>query len=219
MELLLIRHGLPLRIDGADASGPADPGLSPDGWSQAEALAQWLRLPAGAGMLTGREPRLVDAVYASSMQRARETARPLADALDLEVEVRDELCEFDRGANSYIPLEELHADDPRLAQLLIDWDWTSSEIQEELTAFTSGVISTLDTIAADHPSQRVAVACHGGVINAYLGEVLGMGPSLFFRPDYTSVSRVEVSQGGQRTLVSVNETPHLLEIPRSVPRM
>ena len=30
-------------------------------------------------------------------------------------------------------------------------------------------------IAASHPGQRVVVACHGGVINAYVGEVLGLG--------------------------------------------
>src|SRR4051794_1466171 len=40
VDLLLIRHGLPERIEGAD--GPADPVLTTEGRRQAERLADWL---------------------------------------------------------------------------------------------------------------------------------------------------------------------------------
>ena len=67
MELLLIRHGLPVRID--DAEGPADPPLSrTEVGTRPSALAGWLA-PLG-----------IDALYVSPMRRARETAAPLADA-------------------------------------------------------------------------------------------------------------------------------------------
>ncbi len=65
MDLLLIRHALPVRIEGGD--GPADPELSDDGWRQAGALAAWL---ADDG---------IDAMVASPLRRAQETAAPLAE--------------------------------------------------------------------------------------------------------------------------------------------
>jgi len=91
VELILVRHGLPVRIE--DADGPADPPLSDEGRAQAVRLADWL----------GREP--IDAVYVSPMRRAMETAAPLADALGVDPVVDEELSEFDRDAHFYIPLE------------------------------------------------------------------------------------------------------------------
>src|SRR5829696_10414612 len=95
VELILVRHGLPVRID--DADGPADPELSDEGRAQAVRLAGWL----------GRDA--IDAVYVSPMRRALETAAPLADALGVDAVVDEELAEFDRDAHFYIPLEELKA--------------------------------------------------------------------------------------------------------------
>ena len=42
MELILIRHGLPIRVDNSETGEEADPSLSPLGLRQAEALADWL---------------------------------------------------------------------------------------------------------------------------------------------------------------------------------
>ena len=64
MELLLIRHGLPVRRELED--GIADPELSTAGLAQAEHLADYL----------DTEP--LDAVYASPLQRAYQTALPIA---------------------------------------------------------------------------------------------------------------------------------------------
>lgn len=196
MELLLIRHGLPERAEAGKGT-QADPGLAPQGWEQAEALAGWL------------EVALPEHVYASPMQRALDTAAPLAKRVGAEPVIRDGLAEYDRGANYYVPVEELRrSGDPRY-QELID-DWTGPERRPAREAFRAEVVRTIDTIAADHPSQRVAVVCHGGVINAYLGTVLGIDQRLlFFSPAYSSMTRVEWSQRGQRTMLSANETGHL----------
>jgi len=198
MQLLLVRHGLPVRID--DAGGPADPALSPLGISQAEALAAWARQDPTAQ---------VEAVWSSPMRRARETAVHLAAAFDgLEVEVRDGLKEFDHALHYYVPTEELRAsDDPRWAELVAEW--TSAESEEERRAFRATVVEAIEAIVQAHVSQQVAVVCHGGVINAYLSHILGIDRTLFFEPAYTSVSRVLAGRGGQRQLVSANETPHL----------
>jgi probable phosphoglycerate mutase len=64
-------------------------------------------------------------------------------------------------------------------------------------------------LAAAHPSQRVALVCHGGVINVAVSAVLGLGYGMFFLPGYTSVSRVLVASSGERSVASLNETAHL----------
>ena len=187
MELLFIRHGLPLRIDEGDADGPADPALSDRGHRQAAALAAWLA------------SEHVDAIWASPMRRARETAVPLAERLDLPMTIDDDLAEFDRAALSYIPIEELKAaNDPR-------WN----EIPDRPEHFHSSVVAAVERIIARHPRQRVAVVCHGGVINAYAGHILGIDDPIFFLPDYTSLSRVLAASTGERSIGSLNETPHL----------
>jgi probable phosphoglycerate mutase len=194
MELLLIRHGLPVRIDQSE--GPADPGLAPSGRQQAEALAAWL---AGEG---------VDAVYSSPLRRAVETAAPLADRLGLEPTVVDGLAEFDRESPYYVPMEELWGtDDPRLADLVRDW--TAPETAPQREQFRTTVVDAVEPIVAAHPGGKAVAVCHGGVVNAYLSHVIGVANPMFFEPDYTSISRVLASRSGARQLVSANETGHL----------
>lgn len=190
MELLLIRHALPVRIDEGATAGPADPPLADVGRAQASALADWLAV----------EP--IDAVWSSPMRRARETAEPLAQRLQLPVSVDDGLAEYDRDSPSYIPIEELKAaNDPRWNQL--------PERPEE---FAAEVIEAVERIVVAHPGQRVAVVCHGGVVNAYTGHVLGIPDPLFFLPAYTSISRVLASSNGVRSIGSLNEASHLRHV-------
>jgi probable phosphoglycerate mutase len=133
------------------------------------------------------------------MRRAVETAAPAAERLSLPVVVDEALCEYDREAASYIPIEELKAaGDPR---------WY--ETPEAPEAFRAGVVEVVERIVAAHPSKRVAVVCHGGVINAYAGHVLGIDDTLFFLPAYTSISRVIASGQGHRSIGSLNETAHV----------
>jgi probable phosphoglycerate mutase len=188
MELLLIRHALPQRVDEGEGPGPADPELAPLGHQQAAALAEWLRAEEH-----------VDALWSSPMLRARQTAAPVAEALELPLVVDDGLAEFDRQALSYIPIEELKAaGDPRWHQ-----------VPERPEHFVAEVVAGIERVVAAHPRQRVAVVCHGGVINAYCGHVLGIDEPLFFLPAYTSISRVLASGAGPRSIASLNETAHV----------
>ena len=193
VELLLIRHARPLRLELDE--GPADPALDPVGVAQAEALAGWLA-----------DERL-DALYTSPLRRARETAAPVAERLGLVSTVADGVAEWDRDASSYIPTEELPVAAPEVWAAMTGGDWEALGI--DLPAFLHRVTTTLDGIAADHRGQRVAVVCHGGVINAWAARVLGLDRTLFFEPDYTSCSRFLVSSAGQRSVRSLNETAHL----------
>lgn len=193
MELLLVRHAEPIRI--VEADGPADPHLHERGIRQAAHLAKWLGVEE------------LHAVWSSPMRRAVETAETVAKAQGLPVLIDEELAEFDREATSYIPLEELKAarDERYLAMV----EGRLEDIHADPAAFQAGVVGAIERVIERHAGQKVAVVCHGGVINAYLAHILGIQRMLFFGPDYTSVSRVLASSTGQRSVLTLNETPHL----------
>jgi probable phosphoglycerate mutase len=79
----------------------------------------------------------------------------------------------------------------------------------DIAAFQKMVVKALEEIIAAHPGRRVAVFCHGGVVNVWTAHVLGMAPRLFFEPGYTSVHRYMCASTGQRNVVSLNERAHL----------
>lgn len=193
MELLLIRHGLPVRIE--DAGEPADPPLSNEGWAQARRLADWLA-----------DERL-DAVYASPLRRARETAEPLAEVQRLPVLVDDELAEFDRDEHFYIPFEELKELKDERWERIVSGDWQYGEVDAQ--TFREVVVGAVERVIEAHASCKVATVCHGGVINAYATHILGLSEVAFFEPRYTSVTRVMAARSGERAIASVNETGHL----------
>ena len=195
MELLLIRHALPIRRELVD--GPADPELSADGRAQAAHVATYL------------SSEHLDAIYASPLRRAYETATAIAAHHRLEVQLHDGVAEFDRLSSDYIPTEELKAaNDPRYHAMLAG-EWDTDE--ESSTEFRSRVVRSIEELIDAHPAERIAVVCHGGVINSYLSHVLGLvSPSGgFFYPNYTSINRIAAARGGTRTVVTVNETSHL----------
>lgn len=191
MELILVRHGEPAR--GAGQAN--DPGLHERGERQGKLLGAYLAAER------------IDAVYTSPLRRARQTAEFIADATGNEVLAHRGLVEFDHNAAEYISIEELRASgDPRYQQILND-DYTAWGI--DIGAFRRGVVGTLEEIVAAHAAGAAAVVCHGGVVNAYLGWVLGLRRFTFFPPFHSSVHRVRCSRSGQRTLISLNEVAHL----------
>lgn len=194
MEVILIRHAIPVRREVE--SGAADPELSADGRMQTQLLTQYLA------------SEQLDAIYASPMLRARQTAAPLAERFGLPVSIDEGIAEYDQHSEWYVPVEELKAtNDPRWHELL-SGQWTGThETQDE---FHSRVHQSIEKIIANHGSQRVAVVCHGGVINTYVATILGLGNTRgFFYPNYTSIHRIAAARSGERSIVTLNETSHL----------
>ncbi len=200
MELVLVRHAEPVRITAEEGGGgPVDPDLTERGRVQAERLARWL---------VGER---VDHVVSSPLARAHQTAAPLATAFGLDVEIIDGLREYDSDSDSYIPVEELKAaKDPRWdAMVSGDWESFGGEPPDE---FRARIVAQMDALVAGHPGRNVVIVCHGGVVNTYLGSVLGIATPLWFDPAYTSISRVRANASGLRSVASVNEVGHLLGI-------
>jgi probable phosphoglycerate mutase len=198
MELLVIRHAEPVRVTAAETGGAAaDPELTARGRGQAARLAEWL---ASEG---------VDHVVSSPLRRATETAAPLAEALGLGITIDEGLCEYDAHTDSYIPIEELRATKDDRWQAMVEGRWQDFG-GEAPDVFRARIVERLDAVIAAHPGERVAAVCHGGVINVFLGALLGVEQPLWFDPGYTSINRVRASRSGARSVGSINELGHLL---------
>ena len=148
MELLIIRHGLPVRRELTE--GAADPELAPQGREQAEHLARYLA------------SELIDAVYASPLARARETAAPLAELLGMEIRISPGVAEWDQNSSEYVPVEELKAaNDPRW-QAMLAGELPYSHIAETLDFALIAVFfypnyTSINRVAAASSGERSIV--------------------------------------------------------------
>jgi broad specificity phosphatase PhoE len=203
-ELILVRHGQQDFPDPATAKigDWVDPPLSDLGRRQAVA----------AGLMLARER--VDAVYSSHLLRASDTARAIARQHDLDVEVEEDLREIEtfrdlpRDVSPVEAVGELRLKGAR-ERFVRQRTWDVYPYTERNHEFRHRTINVIEGIVALHPGQRVVVACHGGVINAYVAEVLGLRSAMFFRPAHASVHRVR-AHDTVRALSSLNETHHLV---------
>lgn len=199
VQVLLIRHALPLRSEVGEGS---DPELAEAGWDQAR------RLPDALARFA------VSRLVSSPQRRARQTAEPVAAALGLPVDIDDRMAEYDRGMSHYVPLEEVRAERPadwaRMAQGqlpgAVDADAFAARVRDALR----------DIVAAAHHRDTVAVFSHGGVINVVLHELLGTAKPLSFPIDYASVTHLRHSRTGSFTVAGVNAIEHVWDLlPRN----
>ena len=151
----------------------------------------------------------VAALYASPLQRTRETAEIVAARLGLPIEFRDELIELDFGEWTGATFDAIRAD-PR---------WLAWSTQRSLATIPGGesmrqvqkrVVETLLDIADRHREEPVAVVSHGDVIRAALVFALGMPLDFYNRIEVGqgSISTIRIDSGGIR-VVAINERPRL----------
>ncbi|MCU1591447.1 MAG: phosphoglycerate mutase [Frankiales bacterium] len=198
MEIVLVRHALPVRIDATPDGTPADPGLAELGVAQASRVAAAL------------ESDRIDALYTSPSRRAVETAAPLAAALGLGAVLEPGIAEFDAADPSYVPVEELRASgDPRW-QRLVAGDLYSVGVDPH--EFRARVVEAVERIAAAHPGGRAVLVSHSGSINAYAGHVVGQERAIWFAPAYCSLTRIAIARTGRTGIVSLNETGHVRDL-------
>jgi probable phosphoglycerate mutase len=192
-RLLLIRHALTAET-GRFLSGRL-PGrsLTPDGLEQASALAQALR--------TVR----IGAIYSSPLERALETARPIAAAQRKEVISHDGLLEVDYGSWSGRSLKSLNR--LRLWRVVIR---TPSRARfpegESIAEAQHRIVATCEDLAIRHRDKTIALVTHGDPIKAVVSHYLGQPLDLFNRLTITpaSVTVLDLPAGGWPRLVSLN---------------
>ena len=207
-ELFIVRHAdaIPDEDEIIPSGMYDDLPLSRVGREQAQALAE----------------RLIslsfDAIYSSPLRRCLETAAPLAGLLGMTPVIVEGLKEIKLGNIRPLPddgqdlaaltraLQERQVDIVRMAGEAGHWDVIPDS--ESSATFRKRVVETLDEIARNHIGQRVLAFAHGGVINAYVAEVLGLQKEFFYPAANTSITVVRVS-GKHRVLYVLNDLSHI----------
>jgi probable phosphoglycerate mutase len=166
-RLVLIRHGeAQSALDGIVGGETGCNGLSDLGRRQAAALHDRLARTGELGE--------VDALYASTLPRAVETAEAIAPALGgPPVELDRELREFDPGPQADgRRWEDYEREFPREL-----WDpfTPRNPGAESWASFGVRIGAALRRVAARHEGGTVVVACHGGVIEQSVVSFLGLG--------------------------------------------
>jgi probable phosphoglycerate mutase len=159
--LLLVRHGETDWNAEQRWQGHADQPLNDDGRAQARAAGE---------ALYGRR---VDAVYASDLRRAHETAELIAARLDLPVETDVRLREVDVGDWSGRLVSEIEATDPAA---FATWRaggkaWSGGESYEEMG---ERVVAAVLDLARRHPGETLVIVTHGGSIRACRATAAGL---------------------------------------------
>ena len=180
MTVLLIRHASHDRLGRILCGRTPGIMLSDRGRSEAKSLADAVRRQGG-----------LDALYSSPLERARETAEPIAKALGTPVEIDDDLDEFDFGAWSGLSFDAL-GEDP-------DWDHWNRERDharppegETMMEGQMRIARCLERLRRRHPEQTVAAVSHGDIIKAALAWGLGLPLAFYARFEISpaSVSRM-----------------------------
>jgi probable phosphoglycerate mutase len=197
VQLLLVRHALPLRSEAGQGS---DPDLSPEGVEQAKRLPDALK----------RFP--ITRLVSSPQRRALQTGQPVADALGLPIEVDERLAEYDYGQSHYTPIEQASEEDlKRLMSGRLPGD-------VDQDAFIARVRAGIDdVVAAAGHDETVAVFSHGGVVNAMVHTVMKTERLLCVQVDYAGVTRLLSSRTAGLNVASVNGTEHVWDLlPRNL---
>lgn len=193
--ILMVRHGQTPTTGKILPGRAAGLHLAEAGIQQAFAVAERI----------AELPR-VDAIYASPLERARETAAPIAKALKQRVKIQKGLLECDFGDWT----------GEQLSTLMKKPEWATVQRApssfrfpngESFTEMQTRMVTALDSIRAAHPGGVVVCVSHADPIKAAVAHAMGTHIDLFQRIVIStcSVSAVAYSSHGPIVL-SVNST-------------
>jgi probable phosphomutase (TIGR03848 family) len=190
--VLLVRHGQ-TPTTGATLPGRARGlHLADSGRAQADAAA------ARIGQL-----KKVSAIYASPLERTRETAKPIAAALGLKVQVDRGLLECEFGDWTGAKLNDLRK--------LPEWNTVQRYPSgfrfpngESFAEMQTRMVGALDKLVARHPGETIVAVSHADPIKAAVAQALGTHLDLFQRIVISpcSISAIHYSNGGPAVLAT-----------------
>lgn len=193
--VLYVRHGQ------TPTTGQVLPGRAPglhlaeQGVDQAEAVARRIA-----------ELAKVDAVYASPLERARETAAPIAKATGHRVTADKGLLECDFGDWTGCDLKAL--------MKLPEWQTVQRYPSgfrfpggESFTEMQTRVVGAIDRLRASHPSGVVVAVSHADPIKAAVAHAMGAHLDLFQRIVISTCSVTAIGYGlAGPVVLTVNST-------------
>jgi probable phosphoglycerate mutase len=190
--VLLVRHGQ-TPTTGATLPGRAKGlHLADAGVAQAQAAAERI-----AGL------KNIAAIYASPLERTRETAKPIAAACGLKVQINRGLLECEFGDWTGAKLSDLRK--------LPEWRTVQSYPSgfrfpngESFAEMQTRMVGAIDELVARHPGQTIVAVSHADPIKAALAQALGTHLDLFQRIVVSpcSISAIMYSSGGPAVLAS-----------------
>ncbi|MBN1485033.1 MAG: histidine phosphatase family protein [Chloroflexia bacterium] len=199
-DLWLVRHGHAAHHESQQLQWPEVP-LTEQGHQQARRLAHRLaQLPD------------VAALYSSPLPRARETARPIGQALQLPPILQNDLREIDFGLAGGLSRDEFRQRWPEGIEqwsdpLDLDFRWPGGESRHE---FQGRAVRILSQLVQAHPGQRLIVVSHTGILCCYLAHLL-LGSASRWRETLlrpASVSRLQVGPAGVQSMF-LDDLSHL----------
>ena len=151
----------------------------------------------------------IAAIYASPLQRTRETAEIVSARLSLSIEFRDDLLELDFGEWTGATFDAIRAD-PR---------WQAWSTQRSLAAIPGGesmravqqrIVAAMIELNERHLHETIVLVSHGDVIRCVLLFALGMPLDFYNRIEVVqgSISSIQIEPDRIRVL-RINERPHL----------
>lgn len=205
-RVLLIRHGQSVGNAERRFGGHTPTPLSALGHMQAEATVRALRQEA------------VTAIYSSDLLRARETATPLARALDLEINETDAFRERGVGALEGLTFEEAAEQFPDEYAALLRRDFEHvMRGGESYRQLLDRAARALDRAIAEHSGGTIAVFSHTGTICILALHLMGALEAPSLRPVWIStancgIARIQLREDGFMRINAINDTRHLASV-------
>ncbi|MFE0106888.1 histidine phosphatase family protein [Streptomyces sp. NPDC059009] len=195
-DFILVRHGETVWHAENRYAGRADVALTERGLHQAEQLGAWAR---------GQQ---IDAVYTSTLSRARYTAAPAARALGLEPTADERLCEIDFGDGEGLTIAEMAQRFPeQQAAFLRDPVANHLPNGEDPRKAAERARTCLEEIAAARPGGRILIVAHNALFRVLLCDLLGIELGAYRRVfpvlDNGTLTEVRLS-GGNASLLRFN---------------
>jgi broad specificity phosphatase PhoE len=194
--LYLVRHARSVGNAAQQIQGWLDLPLDDYGRRQARLVGERFRHKALA------------AIYASSLQRAAETAQAIAELRGMDVILDERLREYHMGAWTGLTGDEIAAMmPPRWNEAEHDFVGPGAETGLDMRL---RVAPFLQDMLARYPDQLVVVVCHGGTLGAIVSTILGM-PAIRRQPfafGNASITKATYEHGRWR-LRSLNDRCHL----------
>lgn len=202
-ELVMIRHGETDMNRELRFQGHVNVGLNATGLEQARRLAARL-----AG-------EVAQAVYASDLLRAQQTAHPIATQLALQPLPEAGLREQNFGRVDGMRVDDIKERHPEAWEgwLRFHEDYAMPE-GESTRQFHARVMEAVQRLALAHPGEKLVVVTHGGVLDMIYrtARSLGLnGPRQSEIPN-AGVNRIRV-QGGGLEILDWADVRHLGDLP------
>lgn len=208
-RLILVRHGeTDWNLEGR-YQGQADVPLNERGREQAKLLAERLR------------GERIEAIYASDLSRAYETAKIIAGAIGQEVKTLESLREVDTGVWTGLTFQEVESGYP---EHLKEWRADPLGVKrlegESYLALFERTRAAIKEITEAHPHQTVLIVGHGGNIKCIVLDALGVGAdrgieiASRFAADNASLHILRYDRDGV-LIRTLNDRCHLDRLPKN----